>query len=151
MLRSLVGSEMCIRDRTYIVTVTDNQNCQDSFSFTVTEPTELTTSIAQVSGITCFGDANGVANVTPAGGTPSYTYNWSNGSNFATATNLAPGQTTVTITDANGCEVDASITFIDPEELLITGTGTGVLCAGDMNGSIIAACLLYTSPSPRDS
>jgi len=41
--------------------------------------------------------------VVGTGGTPPYTYLWSNGSNTPTISNLTPGLYCVTITDATGC------------------------------------------------
>ena len=49
---------------------------------------------------------DGSISVSASDGTPGYTYLWDDpaGQTNATATNLAPGNYTVTVTDANGCQ-----------------------------------------------
>ena len=61
----------------YTVTVTDNASCDSIMAFTVTQPAQLTSSVG-VTNETCPGDCDGAANLTVAGGTGTYTYNWSN-------------------------------------------------------------------------
>jgi hypothetical protein len=92
---------------TYTVTVTDARGCTASSSISITAPPALTLSITQNSG-TCTNVNMGilVANVT--GGTPGFSYSWSNGATTQTASNLAPGTYTVTVTDANGCTQTAT-------------------------------------------
>ena len=48
-----------------------------------------------------------------SGGTPNYSFNWSNGATDSTLSNLCEGVYTCTITDANGCETSPSITVVD--------------------------------------
>jgi len=57
------------------------------------------------------GQNNGTASVATSGGTPSYSYAWSNGAQTASVTNLAPGTYTLTVKDANGCESNSSVTI----------------------------------------
>jgi len=56
------------------------------------------------------GGNDGSATVNAAGGTPPYSYLWSNGQTTATAVNLAAGSYTVTVTDARGCTAQATYT-----------------------------------------
>jgi len=58
----------------------------------------------------CVGASNGSATVNVNGGTPSYSYQWSNGQTTPTIINLAPGVYTVVVTDANGCTISATAT-----------------------------------------
>jgi hypothetical protein len=67
---------------------------------------------------TATGDS---ATAAATGGVPPYSYAWSNGATGATATGLADGEYTVTVTDDNGCNVTASI-VITPCENEIIGT-----------------------------
>ena len=92
---------------TYNVTITDNNGCTTTASILVAEnpsPINNTTSISETCDM-----ANGSANVTVSGGTPPYTYLWSNGSIDSTATSLAAGTYTVTATDVNGCTAAATV------------------------------------------
>lgn len=55
---------------------------------------------------TASGDS---ATAAATGGTPPYNYVWSNGATGETATGLADGTYTVTVTDDNGCNATASV------------------------------------------
>lgn len=87
----------------YSVTVTDANRCSTSCEVTIEEPPLLECEIINTQNASCNSCADGSATVAPIGGTPDYTYLWSNGQTTATAINLLPGSYSVTITDANGC------------------------------------------------
>jgi len=57
------------------------------------------------------GNNSGAATVSVSGGAAPFTYNWSNGQSTQTATGLAVGNYTATITDASGCSNTQSITI----------------------------------------
>ena len=122
---------------TYTVTVTDANNCQGTKSFTITQPTALNTTAGSKTDVSCNGGSNGTATVSPTGGTPSYTYSWApSGGTAATATGLAPGTYTVTVTDANACQATKSFTITQPTALNTTaGSKTDVSCNGGTNGT----------------
>ncbi|MGH2667420.1 T9SS type A sorting domain-containing protein, partial [Flavobacterium sp.] len=87
-------------------------------SFTITEPNALVASATAQTNVSCNGGANGSATVTVSGGTPGYTYSWApTGGTAATATGLAAGTYTVTVTDANGCSDTESFTITEPAVL----------------------------------
>ncbi|WP_035662658.1 SprB repeat-containing protein, partial [Flavobacterium seoulense] len=127
---------------TYTVTVTDANGCQGTKSFTITQPSALNTTAGSKTDVSCNGGSNGTATVSPTGGTPSYTYSWApSGGTAATATGLAAGTYTVTVTDANGCQGTKSFTIAQPTALsLTTGGGkTDVSCNGGSNGTATVA------------
>ena len=101
---------------------------------TITEPPALTASPGG-SNVSCFGGSNGTASVTAGGGTPDYTYSWSNGATTSSISNLAAGTYTVTVTDKNGCTKQASYEVTQPASLTANGTGTNVSCFGGSNGT----------------
>jgi len=90
---------------TYSVTVTDQNSCTASASFTATEPDALALTINKGDVLCVGGTASVSANVT--GGTPPYSYLWSNGATTQTV-NLPVGNFSVTVTDANGCAISQS-------------------------------------------
>jgi hypothetical protein len=95
------------------------------------------TSSATVSNVLCNGQASGASTVTPSGGTAPYTYAWSNGATSQTVNNLPSGIYTVTVTDANGCTEQMSVTITQPQSSLsTTATQVNVLCFGNPSGSI---------------
>ncbi len=97
-----------------IVSVTDANSLVgtgNSGSATVTVFPAPSAAASVSSLATCV--AGGSATVTPSGGTPGYTYLWSNpGATVTqTATGLAAGGYTATVTDANGCTATSSVTI----------------------------------------
>ena len=94
---------------TYTVTVVDGNSCVANASVTIggaSSPIVVTTSST---GANC-GQSNGSASASASGGSAPYSFAWSNGSNSQTATGLAPGTYTVTVTDNIGCTETASVT-----------------------------------------
>ena len=80
--------------------------------------------------VSCNGGSNGTATVTPTGGTAPYTYSWSpSGGIAATATGLAAGTYSCTITDNNACTHIESTVITEPG--IITGTDVQTICDGD--------------------
>ncbi|MBL0051105.1 MAG: SprB repeat-containing protein [Bacteroidetes bacterium] len=130
---------------TYTATVTDSKGCTAKCSYTVTEPTYV---VAMCSGtnVNCYGGNNGSASVTASGGTPSYTYMWSNGKTTSSNNNLSAGTYTATVTDANGCTATCSYTVTQPTLLVATCSGTNVTCKGASTGSAAVVASGGTAP-----
>ncbi len=120
---------------TYTVTVTDSHTCTKSTSVTVTQPTVVSGTISSSTAVSCNGGSNGSATVSPAGGTPSYTYLWSQGTTTAAVTNLIAGTYSVTIRDVNNCSSTASLTITQPSALSSSIANTIVSCNGGSNGT----------------
>ena len=100
---------------TYTVTVTDTNGCTATRNFTITEPTAIDITTGSQTNVSCNGGSNGTASVNPSGGTPGYTYSWApSGGTSATASGLAAGTHTVTVTDANGCTATRNFTITEP-------------------------------------
>jgi hypothetical protein len=59
------------------------------------------------------GASDGTASVTASGGTPSYSYLWSNGQTTSAISGLPAGTYTVTVTDANGCTATGSVNLVN--------------------------------------
>lgn len=96
----------------YTVTVTDNNGLQGTASTTVGQPETLSGTQSQINPV---GGNNGSATVVATGGTPGYAYSWTpSGGAAATATGLAPGQYSVTITDSKACQTTLSYTLVAP-------------------------------------
>jgi PKD repeat protein len=121
---------------TYAVTVTDANNCSSVYTATLTEPAALT-AIATTTNVNCYGDFTGTANLTVAGGTPGYTYMWSNGETTAQLTNAYAGNYTVTITDTHNCTTTKSVTINEPATGISISITTNTAGQGASNGSAI--------------
>ncbi len=120
----------------YGLTVTDNNSCTTSNNFIITQPTQVTTSETHVN-VLCNGNATGSIDVTANGGTPGYTYTWNpNISNTNTATNIAAGLYSITVSDTNACTAVQTATVTEPPLLTLTATPTAALCFGTATGII---------------
>lgn len=131
---------------TYSVTIKDAHNCQVIQNFTITQPAALTASLASQTNVSCNGESNGSATVSAAGGTAPFTYSWTSGGTSATATGLAAGNYTVTITDANNCTQTQAVTITEPAALSATTSQTNISCNGTNNGSATVSVSGGTSP-----
>lgn len=127
---------------TYIVTVTDNNNCNISTTARVISPQELKLSISFVNDNDCFDDNSGSAIVTPTGGTQfnapaqPYNYTWLPGSyTTATVNNLKAGTYKVIVRDRNACLDSALVTVEQPDEIEIDVSVTNVACGGGQTGA----------------
>lgn len=118
---------------TYTVTGTDTNGCTISSTVSITEPTQLTTTVSHTDETTASAN-DGTATATPSGGTPGYTYAWLPGNQTtATATGLDAGTYTCTITDAAGCTTTTTVTV---------GTMSGI---NTLNNSVLIVDLF---PNP---
>lgn len=123
----------------YIVTVSDAVNCPTSFSIVVPQPPSMLLNEVIVQEITCAGAADGSLSVEVSGGSWPYTFEWEGGQADSTVTGIGPGPVSVTITDANGCEVTGSFNLDDPDPLVLDLTGADVNCFGENTGEALAA------------
>ena len=105
-------SDKLVANVFYTLTVTDANGCTALDSSSLTEPTAL---IADTLYQSTSNDSTCDESIVLAvsGGTPNYSFNWSNGATDSTLSNLCEGVYTCTITDANGCETSPSITVVD--------------------------------------
>lgn len=84
--------------------------------------------------ISCNGQVDGSAEVTPSGGQSPYNISWSTGASGSTINGLNAGAYSVTVTDANGC-ADSGTAFIsEPDTLGVQVTPVQVSCNGGSDG-----------------
>lgn len=107
----------------------DSQDKAGNSSLTVTEQQALSVS-GTVTNVNCNGGSNGAVNITPAGGSPTYTFHWSNNATTEDVSNLTAGTYTVTITDASSSTATASYTVTQPNVLTLNATPGTILCNG---------------------
>ncbi|HAD13041.1 MAG TPA: hypothetical protein DCF33_11470 [Saprospirales bacterium] len=119
----------------YSVTVVDIDLASATGSITITGPTPVGVTVFGQSQI-CGNAPDGFAAVTPNGGTPPYTYLWSNGGVTPQINNLAAGTFTVTVTDVNGCTASGSfeVGFWDEGIWLMDTVYQEITCFGANNG-----------------
>lgn len=106
----------------YVVTVNDPNICVAKTlpPFTITQPAAALTATSNVSQVyDCVNPTVGSIDITPSGGTPPYSYAWSNTATTQDLVNVPPGNYTVTVTDANGCQLSLPFTIIQPQPIAI--------------------------------
>ena len=132
---------------TYSVTITDANGCSIVETVVITEPSLFSTSVVSVD-VDCFGGNDGSASVSVLGGTPSYSFLWSNGSTNASISGLAVGSYSVTTTDGNGCSIIDALTISGPVSPLAASVSASfdVSCFGGSDGSAAASGSGGTAP-----
>lgn len=106
---------------TYSVTISDVNNCTADTAVSVTQPAPLSGVLSHTNE-TCAGCSDGTATVTVAGGTPPYSYTWTNGQSSPVITGLGAGIYSVFVQDANGCLFSGSDT-VQPAVLEVWQAG----------------------------
>jgi hypothetical protein len=120
--------------------------CNITDTYLITEPSAVAITVDSSTPTTCNGAPTGSIAISVSGGTPGYTYLWSNGSTTEDVSGLSAGNYVVTVTDVNGCSSTVGATVSSPSSLAVTATLTQVLCNGGNSGSIDATVTGGTSP-----
>ncbi|MCP4121547.1 MAG: T9SS type A sorting domain-containing protein, partial [Bacteroidetes bacterium] len=139
------GSEIFnLNAGTYYVTVSDAAGCTIVESVEITEPPELLVNV-NTTQTGCQGENTGTATADISGGTPPYTYTWSNGSTTPSVTDLEAGEYWLMIMDANYCTLVKSFEITESEGLTIEINSTNVLC-GETNTGVATANVIGGTP-----
>ena len=121
---------------TYTVIIEDANNCQETISITLTQPQSLIGISAIISNVDCSGNSTGQIDLTTNGGTPNYQFSWDNGATSEDIQNITAGNYTITITDANLCQLDSTFSISEPNALSASSINSNVLCNGASTGGI---------------
>jgi gliding motility-associated-like protein len=116
----------------YLLTIRDLSGCEKDTTITINEPSAIDPGFV-IKTISCAGFSNGEITSNPTNGTAPYDFAWSTGDsdlgvNSSTITGLGAGIYTVTITDANTCQVIDNAELIDPDLLTINGWAKDKYC-----------------------
>ncbi|MFN4761487.1 LamG-like jellyroll fold domain-containing protein [Gillisia sp. Q332] len=129
----------------YTIFVEDAAGKKTTTAATVLEPATSISGTVVATAPLCYGET-GEATVTPTGGTPftsgdKYQYLWNdaNQQTTATATGLTAGNYTVTVIDANGCQILESITITEPQQLTQATAGPDQSFNCGFRSTILAA------------
>lgn len=125
---------------TYTVNVLDANLCPGSTTVTISQPsTALGVSMSNTP--TNCGASTGTATANTSGGTGPFTFAWApSGGNGSSANNLSAGNYSVTITDANSCQVIGNTTITTnggPSISLVSSQN--VSCFNGTDGSIVVS------------
>ncbi|WP_378181384.1 T9SS type A sorting domain-containing protein [Aquimarina sp. SS2-1] len=138
---------------TYTVTIEDANRCRTDLTITITEPpAELSIADFSIIGASGNGLSNGSIAVTPTGGTPDYSYSWTDSNNNPVGTdnnildNIGAGTYFLTLRDAKDCILGPiSYTVGEPDPLIVTISDTPIPCFGE-NGELFANVTGGVSP-----
>ena len=135
----------------YQIVVTDANDFQTVIPVTVEEPTAVTVALSGSSygvyGVSCADALDGSISATANGGTPPYSYTWSNGGANANIDDLAAGTYELVVTDANGCTATAAMTLSAPQPLSADLSVESPFC-DDANGGTVSIDIVSGGTGP---
>lgn len=121
----------------YSVLITDANNCQEIVVAEIEERPLIVRSFDDLTNIRCHGDETGSIDISIEGGSPPYTYAWSNGATSQDISNLKAGAYEVTVTDSQGCTEVYTARVEEPAKLTLgLDEIRNVRCYGDEGGAI---------------
>ncbi|HYG50903.1 MAG TPA: PKD domain-containing protein [Flavobacteriales bacterium] len=132
----------------YTCTVTDANGCTTTSSITINEPAAITVTSTTINDVTCNGLSNGSCVLGLTGGSGSLSVSWSTSpvQTGNTASGLAMGTYTYTVTDANGCTLTNNINILEPAPLNVAVVSTNPSCYNSNDGSIQVTATGGTTP-----
>lgn len=140
----------------YSLTVTDANGCMFNTAYNVGEPGlfNITAELSSVAGgynVSCPDASDGGIDATVSGGTGPLSYFWTGPNGFTSInsdiTGLAPGEYSLTVHDANGCNRTANFTLTAPSPIMIGSIVTGQpACNGGNDGGIETSILGGIAP-----
>lgn len=134
---NMTGANICgLSAGIYTVTVTDG-NCQNILSIPITEPEQLLVK-PETTHVSCVNGDDGYISLNMFGGTPPFSYHWSNGETGGFIAGLSAGFYDLTVTDGKGCSVVLTqIPVTQPAQLTLANLSfQQPSCFGQSNGSI---------------
>jgi gliding motility-associated-like protein len=146
---------------TYTVVIGDDANCTASTNASIVISGAMDAAIYRSTygavNIPCVGDSTGVLEVNVTGGTAPVTIAWTGPDGFNSSafdlSGLVAGSYAFTLTDANGCTMDSTITLVEPTDVLdalvsaqLQASGTNISCFEGSDGTIDATASGGTGP-----
>ncbi|PHI20512.1 hypothetical protein CEQ90_07100 [Lewinellaceae bacterium SD302] len=118
----------------YEVTVVDDQGCEviADYEIMAIDELELTPTLTETSCQTPTGSIL----ITTTGGQGPFQFDWDGGQTGNPLTDLAAGDYTVTVTQDNGCETEATYTIVEAAGITASATVVQINCDNDSVGSI---------------
>lgn len=137
---------------TYLVTVTDNNNCSAYDTISIFQPDSITVNVT-INDVLCHGDSNGIITAQAEGGVMPYQYAWTDdrgvlvGDGSNNLTNVAAGRYHLQITDSMGCiAIFHDLEVHSPSLLEVVVQTIPETCPGANDGSVIIQATGGTVP-----
>jgi len=120
----------------YELEVLDADRCRGFFTFEIEDPPPLELNF-DATDVSCNGDTDGAATALIDGGVGGYSFQWTTGDAVETITDLPVGAYTVTVLDANDCDIEGTVNINEPPPLQAELQNVSdVVCFGDSTGQI---------------
>lgn len=130
---------------TYLLTVTDANNCSKIASITLQDSPVVFQSNAQITDAAC-GNSNGSISLNMSGGTAPYTYAWSTNATGSSISSLSFGNYQVTLSDANSCAQVFNFTVNNIGGPSVQLAVDSISCNAAMDGQIAVESSGGTAP-----
>lgn len=146
------SSSLCqtgLASGSYLLEVTDANDCPAFSSVTVADVSGPTSSVSNITDVSCSGGSNGQATALVTGGTPPFVYQWDAAAGnqaTPTASNLFAGSYTYSIVDSAGCIASGVAVISEPQPLVLFLTPTNPVCNGYTDGTITSTVFGGTTP-----
>lgn len=103
----------------YNVTVVDENGCQATNGTSLTDPSPISVTYS-VQHVTCYQGTDGAIDITPAGGTGGYTFEWSNNATTEDLSGIDVGGYILNVIDGNFCDFENPLTILvnEPSEVI---------------------------------
>ncbi|MBI1192445.1 MAG: T9SS type B sorting domain-containing protein [Bacteroidetes bacterium] len=112
----------------YAVSVSDLVGCEFDTVFSIGNSPVLQVSLQNLLPESCPGLADGGADVAPLGGTPPYTYRWTNGLSTQDAVGLSADEYLLTVRDSRGCTATLPVTIPDGSPITVSALKVNPAC-----------------------
>ena len=117
----------------YTLTVADNVGCTQTQVINLTQPNPILLTLNSNS-LTCAGLCNASISSIVNGGTPGYSFLWSNGATTSFLVGQCAGVYSATVTDVFGCSTSTTATILSPTSLSLTINPTNPNCFAQCTG-----------------
>ena len=115
----------------YVVVITDDEGCTYTVNFEITQPAELSTSVASQTDVACNGESTGSVVLSSSGGTPGYTYTVTSSPMGSAETvngniisNMIAGTYEIQVTDLIGCTATLTVVISESSVLNLSVDGS---------------------------
>jgi gliding motility-associated-like protein len=120
---------------TYSLTISDQQGCMRTENISVDNPPAIMT-LLSTNNLSCSNINDGEVSLFITGGSPPYSYLWSNFQSTQNIDSLTAGTYAVTVTDIKGCSVIDSAVIDNSAEMQINFNKSDVTCYNSHDGAV---------------
>ena len=111
----------------YSVSIRDGAPCNIRETFMISEPQQINIASKITNAFECDNINSGFVNLTVTGGTPPYSYQWSDGSHSEDLSNIPAGKYSVIVTDSKACTQTTQFEIIRQDPLSVSLNSQNVM------------------------